>query len=309
MSVKAVIDIGTNSIKLLVMDISGDRERVLSDRCVITRLGEGVANSGVISENAIERALSILHDMAAEALLLNCDKIVAVGTQALRTATNSSEFVYRVEKLYGFRTLIISGDEEARLSFCAAVSALIPDGSPKEALVLDVGGGSSEIICGGNDEISFRLSLPLGALTLHQKFFDNYRQTAIPTEVILSARDRVKSILNEHSSMLDAMKKTAMCVGVGGTITTLAAVKNSFCGTDGNMLIGKNEIERQVKLYSSMSPDNRLAIKGLQKGREDIILSGACIIAELLDFAGISSITVTERGLRYGVMKYFDAHK
>ena len=305
MPVKAVIDIGTNSIKLLVMDISGERECVLSDRCVITRLGEGVAGSGLISGDAAERALSVLRDMAAEASALNCDSIVAVGTQALRIAANSTGFIDRVEKSLGFRISVISGDEEARLSFCAAVSELLPEGSSEEALVLDVGGGSSEIICGRTEVISFRLSLPLGALSLHQKFFDSYNQTAVPQAIILSARDRIKSILNEHSSMLDPMKKTAMCVGVGGTITTLAAVKNFYCGTESNLLMERNEIERQINLYSSMSSENRLTIKGLQKGREDIIFSGACIVAELLDFAGISSITVTERGLRYGVMKYF----
>ena len=305
MAVRAVIDIGTNSVKLLVMNTEGSIKEVLHDSCVITRLGEGVADAGIISDEAAERTLAVLRGMTKEIEVLQCREVVAVGTQALRSAKNSCDFIGRVAEQCGFRVSIIDGDEEARLSFCAAISSVAQTGLQDGALVIDVGGGSSEVILGDLEKISYRCSLPIGALSLYQKFFEQCDDGVVPDEVLCKAAAHAKLLLEESISIPEIKRGVLPCVGVGGTITTLVAVKQNLLDEFSDSRLQVADIEHQIKLYASCSSAGRLAIKGLQAGREDIILPGACIVKELLLLLGVTSLNVSVMGLRYGVMEAF----
>ncbi|MDR1886121.1 MAG: Ppx/GppA family phosphatase [Synergistaceae bacterium] len=281
MTARAVIDVGTNSIKLLVADYAGGGMEVLLDRSTIARLGEGSDSSGVLSPDAMDRALSVISEMAGEARSLGAAEIRAIGTQAVRASANSCDFIRAVRDACGVTITAISGEEEARLSYMAAVGALGEGDSRKELLVFDVGGGSSEIVTGAGPDIRSSRSLPVGALSLHRRFFGAY-DGPVPVGAVSDATCYVSSLLEgspEVSSMASATRKDGCCAGIGGTITTLAAVELALDSHDPARItgssLGRAGIERQIALYSSMKVSDRTSIKGLDPKRADIILAGA----------------------------------
>ncbi|MDR0648874.1 MAG: Ppx/GppA family phosphatase [Synergistaceae bacterium] len=309
----AAIEIGTNSIKLLVMKGGAARAVVLADRNEIARLGEGAAASGRLSEAAMERAVLIIADMADRARSLGCEQPLAIATQALRAASNAEDFKSRVKRECGVDLTVISGEEEADLSFRAVLSAL-PGGAGR-ICAFDVGGGSSEIVTGSASGVAYRRSVPVGALSLHDEFFSQSgRSGPVLARVLEAAAGKVRMALRDEASgglaEIPGIRDAAIC-GVGGTITTLAAVALSVDPYDVAKVSGTrlsiNEIQRQIEMFAATSVPERARIRGLNPKRADIILAGACIVAELLGYAGAEGVIVLDRGVRYGVMeKYFN---
>lgn len=307
MAVKSVVDIGTNSIKLLVMSSEADshRGRVLADGTKVVRLGSGLKKEGTISADAASRAFCALDSFVAEARALGSDEIFAVGTEALRIASNAEAFLDEIERRCGFRVFVIGGKEEAELSFLAARAAVPSDG---DAVVFDVGGGSSEIVVGDASGATGRLSLPVGALTLHDEFFESFGE-AVPGSALASSCARVKALFAKHLTPGFFSRDGCLAIGVGGTITTLAAVKLSLVPYDPQRITGctltTKEIDEQILRYASTGARGRLEIEGLAPDRADIILAGACITRTLMEASGASVLTVSDRGLRYGAMERF----
>ncbi|MDR1471130.1 MAG: Ppx/GppA family phosphatase [Synergistaceae bacterium] len=309
MPIKAVVDVGTNSIKLLVMEGGPLGGTVAFDASRVVRLGEGTDESGVLADGAMERALRVTEEMARRARSLGADEIAAVGTQAMRRARNSGDFVRMVESRCGVSIRVISGGEEAAMSFGAVVSSSPSDAG--EICLFDVGGGSSEVVRGSRAGVSFRWSVPVGALSLRDKFF----AASVPDEPprcedVSAAAGYVRSLIRTEleGRFGGAPGPGCACVGVGGTITTLAAVKLGLEGEDRGALDGTaldaGEVERQIALYASLDSESRAGmIKGLPPERAGIILPGACVTRELMRFCGFGGLTVSGRGLRYGVME------
>lgn len=305
MSMNAVIDVGTNSVKLLVMDASDMSSSPAVDRVDIVRLGDGASVRRLLSEDAMARAVAAIREMAKTARSLGAEEIAAVGTQALRSAKNAPEFISRVKSACGIDIIIISGEQEARLSFEGAVSSGM--GGASRVCVLDVGGGSSEAVTGDQRGYRSSVSVPLGALSLHGEHFSRGGASDLIGDAVLArARAHVRNMLAE-SEMNCIRTPGVYCVGVGGTITTLASVMLELDRHEPSRLAGAElsrfEIDRQIALYAATPMSERASIKGLSPKRADIILSGACIVAELLAFWGADSLAVSVRGLRYGVMK------
>ncbi|MDR3331637.1 MAG: Ppx/GppA family phosphatase [Synergistaceae bacterium] len=307
MPVKAVLDVGTNSIKLLVMERTDEETRILSDWNIVARLGEGYEASGVLDTDAMERTAAAIEEMSREARSLGADEIAAVGTQAMRRARNAPLFIRDVEARCGVSIRAISGDEEAELSYMAASDSLECEG--RTVLVFDVGGGSSEIVRGLGADIEQRCSLPVGALSLHRMFFGGDGPAA--PDSLSRAGSYARTIIGESGTVAEMRTSLPadglLCAGTGGTITTLAAVKLGLGAYVPEEISGstldKGEIQRQIDLYSSMSVPERARIPGLNPSRADIILPGACIVRELLGFFRSERLTVSDRGLRFGVMK------
>lgn len=304
MNSKAVIDVGTNSVKLLVVSSGGGDSRVLRDRVEVVRLGEGTAASGCLGEDAMARALAAIRGMAGEARELGADEIAAVGTQALRQARNGADFIGRVREACGVAIEPITGEEEAELSFAAAASGLagLTEGTPVR--MFDVGGGSTEIVTGDGGRVRSRVSVPVGALALHGEFFAGLG--LVGEAPLAAASSRVRSLLAAAGASPHA-GPGPLCVGVGGTITTLASVTLGAERYDGDAVSGLRlslaEVGRQIALYASTPLGERPAIPGLDPRRADIILAGACVVRELLLSSGADGLTVSSRGLRYGVMR------
>ncbi|GHV52799.1 phosphatase [Synergistales bacterium] len=306
MPVKAVIDIGTNSTKLIVADADGS---VLADRSEITRLGEGVSLNGRLSSLAMRRTSETIADMAGIARTLGCNEVIAVATQAVRAAVNAGDFVDMVGADTELEVKVISGDEEANLSFLAVVSLFSDTLNDKKLTVFDVGGGSSEVVAGRPSERAASRSFPIGALSLHNEIFAGCDPACpVHSDIIGAAFRKVADIFNEKERGYG--HGDAITVGVGGTITALAAVKlladkkNTRKAVMCELTL--DDITEQIELYSSLPIEGRKKIKGLNPKRADIILAGACVVLGLLKFTGFRALLAVDRGLRYGVMeKYF----
>ena len=302
--IKAVLDIGTNSVKLLAAKFenggTGPGMEILADVAVVSRLGDSAGN-GPLTREAMRRTVAVMSELCAEARRLGADDITAVGTQALRTAPNAGEFISMAEVACGVRVTVISGEEEAELSFAAA-SLFARDNPDREILVFDVGGGSSEVVRGRPGSIICSRSVPVGALSLYKKFFVSDDGT-VPYEVLEEAGRYLNGALAASLTRDFDFGNLSSCVGIGGTVTTLAAVCAGGAGRQvGGMTLDTREIDRQIAMYASTDVETRRKIPGLPAERADIILPGACIVRSLMSVSGFGEITVCGHGLRHGVM-------
>ena len=305
--VKAVIDVGTNSVKLLAAkfrsnNFNSDME-ILADIVIVCRLGEGSGEIGVLTRGAMERTAAAIRQLCAEARRLDAHNIIAVGTQALRKASNAGEFIRLVEDTCGVRIRVVSGEEEAGLSFAAALSA-VGDVSHGEILVLDVGGGSSEVVGARGGTIMCRESVPVGALSLYNKFFTS--PDGVISDEALNEVGRYIGMMFADTVARDfGFENAPSCVGIGGTITTLAAVSVARGGEGagvGGLTLEVSEIERQISMYAKADIMTRNKIPGLPAERADIILPGACIVRSFMLMSNLDKIIVCGRGLRHGLM-------
>lgn len=294
----AVIDVGTNSVKFNISERLDDGSwRTIVDRAEITRLGEGLEKTGNISPEAMQRSVSAIAAMAAEATENGAAAIAAVGTMGLRTAHNSQEFLDAVEKRCGVRIEVISGEEEGRLAYLAVKSGLgLGEGS---LVIFDTGGGSSQFTFGRGSAVEERFSVNVGAV----RYTEKYRlDGALPPDQLQAALAAIAGDLGR----LGGRPSPDTLVGMGGAVTNLAAVKHGLAQYDPNIIQGSTleraEIQRQMELYRTKSADERRSIVGLQPKRADVILAGACIVRTVMDKLGKDKISVSDHGLRHGLL-------
>ena len=294
----AVIDVGTNSIKFHVAEEGpGGRWRTVADRAEITRLGEGLAEANRIGDAALERAVAAIDGMVDEAREHGVLAIVAVGTAGLRIASNRDEIVAAIERRTGVHIEVISGEDEARLAYLAAKSSL--DLASGSLVVFDTGGGSSQFTFGRGNDVEERFSVDVGAVRYTERFgLDG----VVSAEVLRDALAAISADL----SRLDGRPSPDGLVAMGGATTNITAVKHGLVKYDPNVVQGtvldRKEIDRQIDLYRSMDAAARRGIVGLQPKRAEVILAGACIIRTVMEKLGKQSLTVSDRGLRHGVL-------
>ncbi len=294
----AVIDVGTNSIKFhLAEQTPGGRWRTVADRAEITRLGEGLAEANRIGDAALERAVAAIGGMVEEARKQGALAIVAVGTAGLRIAVNRDDVLAAIEQRTGVHVEVISGEDEARLAYLAARSSL--DLATGSLVVFDTGGGSSQFTFGNGNDVEDRFSVDVGAVRYTERFgLDG----VVSAEVLRDALAAISADL----SRLDGRPVPDGLVAMGGATTNIAAVKHGLAKYDPNVVQGtvldRKEIDRQIDLYGSMDAAARRGIVGLQPKRAEVILAGACIIRTVMEKLGKDSLTVSDRGLRHGVL-------
>jgi exopolyphosphatase / guanosine-5'-triphosphate,3'-diphosphate pyrophosphatase len=294
----AAVDVGTNSVKFHIGERSADGGwRAVVDRAEITRLGEGLAETGVLNPSPMERTIAAIAGMVDEAGCEGVDEIVAVGTAGLRIARNSADFVAAVRDRCGLDLEVISGEEEARLSYLAATSALdLGEGS---LVVFETGGGSSQFTFGEGKRVAERFSLDVGAVGLTERF----GLADVVSEKTLAG---VFDVLATELRRLDSFPTPAGLVAMGGAATNLAAVKHELATYDPDVVqgtvLGLAEIDRQIELYRTQTADERRQIVGLQPKRAEVIVAGACIVRTVIAKLGRQSATVSDRGLRHGLL-------
>jgi exopolyphosphatase/guanosine-5'-triphosphate,3'-diphosphate pyrophosphatase len=294
----AVIDVGTNSIKFHVAERTpGGRWRTIADRAEITRLGEGLADTNRIGDAALERAVAAIKGMADEARTQGVLAIVAVGTAGLRIAANRDDVLAAIEQRTGVGVEVISGEDEARLAYLAARSSL--DLASGSLVVFDTGGGSSQFTFGSGNDVDERFSVDVGAVRYTERFgLDG----PVSADVLRDALAAISADL----SRLDGRPSPDGLVAMGGATTNITAVKHGLAKYDPNVVQGtvldRKEIDRQIDLYRSMDAAARRGIVGLQPKRAEVILAGACIIRVVMEKLGKQSLTVSDRGLRHGVL-------
>ncbi len=294
----AVIDIGTNSVKFNISERADDGTwRTIVDRADITRLGEGLEKTGEISSDAMERTVSAIAAMVDEAHKDHVAAVVAVGTMGMRTARNSQQFINAVEQRSGVKIEVISGDEEGRLAYIAVKSGLgLDEGS---LAIFDTGGGSSQFTFGHGSTVQERFSVNVGAVRYTEKY-------GLADVITAEQRNAVLAALAADLARLDNRPVPDALVGMGGAITNMAAVKHGMAKYDPSVIQGSviecAEVERQIQMYSTKSLDERRAIVGLQPKRADVILAGACIVKTVMDKLRKDALSVSDRGLRHGLL-------
>ncbi|MGD0339801.1 MAG: Ppx/GppA phosphatase family protein [Bacteroidota bacterium] len=297
----ASIDIGTNTILMLIADVERDSDRyrftVLKDELVIARLGKGVDEHRRILPAAFERIKEYLREYQRIARGYAVDTIIACGTSALRDAVNRDEFLAYMKKEIDLAIRILSGEEEARLTFRGAV--LEYPLTHDTFGVIDIGGGSTEIVLGTIQKILNHISLDIGSVRLTERFL----LSSPPTYSQLDeAASYIRATLS--SAQFGSLDDTIL-VGVAGTVTTLAALHQQLPAYDREKVSGyKLSLEIIESIYEQLLPltvEQIEAIPQIVHGRADIILAGVLILKEFMHCIHGTNIIASDRGLRYGI--------
>jgi exopolyphosphatase / guanosine-5'-triphosphate,3'-diphosphate pyrophosphatase len=294
----AVIDVGTNSVKFHIAERKSDGTMTrLIDRAVITRVGEGLDETKRIGPEPMERTAKVIAEMANEAREAGVRALAVVATAAFRIAENRDEARDFVRARAGVTIELLSGEEESRLAYVGALEG-VTKGSGT-AVVFDTGGGSSQFTFGHGEQIDERFSDNVGAARFTEQFG---LDKAVAADVI----DQARAAISSELSRLDGRTAPDAVVGMGGAITNMIAVSKAMAKYDPDVIHGSTldvkEIDRQIGLYSGQSADERRNVVGLQPGRAEVILAGACIVRTILDKLGAQSLTVSDRGLRHGLL-------
>ena len=294
----AVIDVGTNSVKFALGRLEeGGTPRIEVETAVVTRLGEGLVAAGGLTAASMGRTVDAIEDLVDDARRGGPLDIVAVGTAGLRQASNRDEFLAAVHSRSGVIVEVISGREEARLAYLAAVSTLPLTGD--RLLVFDSGGGSSQFTFGSADRIDEQFSVDVGAVRFAERFG---LADAVPRETVDAALDAIAADLAE----LADRPRPDMVIAMGGTSTNLAAIKHGLDHYDPDAVhatvLDADEVDRQIEVFRTRSAEERREIAGLQPARAEVILAGACVVRTILTLTGQDALTVSDRGLRHGVI-------
>ncbi len=291
----AVIDVGTNSARLLVADVAGNRVEPVERRSTVTRLGRGVDLSGRLSAEAIEDAceaiggyVGILEELAAE-------RVDAIATSAVRDAENGAAFVAELRERFALSARVIDGEEEARLTYLGASSEQPPT---VPTLVIDIGGGSTELIVGSGEEISFHASLQAGVVRHSERYIASDPPTAVELESL--AAD-VRGLIE---AAVDGGVEVAAGIAVAGTPTSLAAIELELEPYDPTRVHGHvlvlPAIQRTFSRLASAPLSKRVEIPGLHADRAPTIVAGVVILVEAMRAFGLERITVSEHDILYG---------
>ncbi len=293
----ASIDIGTNTILLLIADWDGTRVRPLFEAETTVRLGGGLQGTRRLSREAMERGLQTLTVYTDRCRAMKVEKVFAVGTSALREANNTHEWASMIQDRLNLSIEVISEEEEALSSFLAVARDL--EGTAGSLLVIDVGGGSSEFILGREENVEQWLSLPLGAVRVTEQFL----RTDPPKETEWAEMTRA---IREELVAIPHPNKPVDLVAVGGTATTLAAVEQSLetfaADQIHHFILTEEALNEQLLLYRTKSIEERRKIRGLPPARADVILAGAAVLDGAMKELRCDSLQVSCHGVRYGVL-------
>jgi exopolyphosphatase/guanosine-5'-triphosphate,3'-diphosphate pyrophosphatase len=292
----ATIDVGTNALLLLV----ARRERngrllTLIDRATVTGLGRGVGRSGALAPDKVEATLRVFHDYVEQARAAGVTVVRAVGTSALREASNANDFLGPAAQLLGTPVEVITGRREAELTFRGSIEGL--DLDPGEVTVLDIGGGSTEIVRGEPGRLRQAASLDLGSVRLYERHVDT--DPPAPQQVA-ALREDIREAL-AHSPV----QPTERLVGIAGNVTTVAALIHAIDPYDPDRVHGQrvsgDEIAALAERLSGMTMAERKKLPGIEPGRADVIVAGTLLLLGIVEHAGAGEVIVSNGGVRVGL--------
>ncbi len=294
----AGIDIGTNTFRLLIAEVTDKSLNELYSGRIITRLGEGVSVTGLLKEEAIKRGLEALKEFSSIIAGQKVDAVEAVATSAFRVAKNSGDFVKRAKDETGIDLKIISEEEEAWKTFRGMKMRIEV---PESSLMVDIGGGSTEFILSKNGEASFIHSLKLGVVYLT----DMYMKSDPPDDD--EKRQMRHAVLQALSSLEPQFSEAKALIGTAGTITTIAAMAKGLTGFERARIHNTRISLASVKdIFTAISGSARKeraeSYPALDSSRLDIIVPGAMILLEIMMKFGFKEITVSDNGLREGIL-------
>ena len=294
----AVIDIGTNSARLLIADVFDGRVAEVERRSTVTRLGRGVDLTGRLSAEAVEAACEAIADYVAIYREAGVDTVEAIATSAVRDAANGSAFVAELRERFALSARVLDGEEEARLTYLGSTSEHPP---AEPTLVVDIGGGSTELIVGIGDEISFHASLQAGVVRHTERHLPSDPPTAAELEALAAdVRGLIEAALSEYQPAPQARAGIA----VAGTPTSLAAIEMGLVPYDPKRVHGHRlslpSIQRMLSRLASAPLAERVEIAGLHSDRAPTIVAGVVILVETMRAFDLEEIEVSEHDILYG---------
>ena len=294
----AAIDCGTNSIRLLIADIDGSNFREVVREMEIVRLGQGVDQTGQFHPDAITRTLAAVDKFAAEIAKRGVEKIRFCATSATRDATNRHLFVDGVRDRLGIEPEVISGDEEAALSFAGAIKDLAPAEGP--FLVVDIGGGSTEFVF-GTSIVDAARSVNIGCVRMSERHFANDPATAAQIE---SARTDIQAAIALAATEVPITKAKTL-VAVAGTATTVAAAALDLAEYDRYAIhlsrISAQQVHDASTMFLASNRQHRLALGYMHPGRVDVIAAGSLVLSEIMLATGAAEFVASESDILDGM--------
>ncbi len=294
----AVVDIGTNSTRLLVADVRDGGVEELDRRSVVTRLGEGVDATGRLAGPAQERVFERLAGYAESIERHGCETRLAVLTSAVRDASNGAAFADAVRERFGLDARTLSGDEEARLTYLGATAAR--DGGAEPLLVVDIGGGSTELVAGARGEMDFHVSTQAGVVRHTERFLRDDPPAREDVEAL--ARD-VRAVF--EAAVPEAVReRVRAAVAVAGTATSVAAIDARIepydpARVEGAIVPAFRLAEISATL-SALPIEERRTVPGLHPDRAPTIVAGTILLAQVLEAFGLDRFEASERDILWG---------
>ncbi len=292
----AAIDMGTNSVRLLIVDFINGEYKVIERGLITTRLGEGVDKNGFLKPVAISRTLKAVREFKNKTDREKVEEVVVIGTSALRDVDNAEKFSYILEEETGLKLKIIDGSEEARLIY----SGVSLDFKTDNLLIIDIGGGSTEFI--RQDSGIYYRSLNIGAVRMTERYITDPARPLKESEY-----NEIYNKVSEKLDKLDIISGQVQAAGVGGTITTLGAVDQRLETYDSSKIHGyRLKLSAVKKILTELKIKTlaeRKNIAGLQPERADIITAGTIILEVIMEKFRIEKITISEKDILFGIVR------
>ncbi|GGK14684.1 hydrolase [Pilimelia terevasa] len=294
----AAVDCGTNSIRLLVADLHSGGARPLVREMEIVRLGQGVDRTGMLAPAALERTRAALARYAALIREYDCARVRMCATSATRDAGNAADFRDMVTATLGVPPEVISGTEEARLSFAGAVAGLV---APGPHLVIDIGGGSTEFVLGGPDGVTHARSVDIGCVRMTERHLHGDPPTAAQ---VAAAEADIAAAVDEALAAVPA-RTAATFVGLAGSVTTVAALALGLPAYDPDRIhhavLTADDVARVTADLLGSTVAARRARPVMHPGRADVIAAGALVLRTVLERTGHPAVTVSEHDILDGI--------
>jgi exopolyphosphatase / guanosine-5'-triphosphate,3'-diphosphate pyrophosphatase len=296
----AVVDIGTNSTRLLIADVRDGAITELVRESAVTRLGDGVDATGRLDERAEARVVAALERYAAEIAAHHCDASAAVMTSAVRDASNGAAFAASIEQRFGLAGRTLTGDEEAAYTYAGATAAR-PPGDPTERVVIDIGGGSTELVCGAAGRLGYHVSTQIGVV----RHSERHIHTDPPAPAELAELAAAVDAQLHAAVPADVRARAEAAIAVAGTATSCAAIDLALevydsAKVEGHVL-SRARLEALLERLAALPLEARRAVAGLHPDRAPTIVAGVVILVRVLAAFGLDRVEVSDRDILWGV--------
>jgi exopolyphosphatase / guanosine-5'-triphosphate,3'-diphosphate pyrophosphatase len=293
----AVVDIGTNSTRLLIADVEGNEVREVDRRTTVTNLGRGVEHSGNLCTDAVDGVCGVIADYKAQYEEQGAERVMAIATSAVRDAVNGDAFIAELRERFELEARLLTGEEEARLTYLGATSQR---SGGETTLVFDIGGGSTELIVGSGDDVEFHTSLQAGTIRHSERHLTS--DPPDPHELEDLAAD-VRHLIEAGTSSRDGSSEVH-AIAVAGTPTSLAAIDQELEPYDPERVhghrLGMRTIQHMLSRLASLPLAERLRVPGLHPGRAPTIVAGSVILVQVMRAFELDEIEVSERDILHG---------
>jgi exopolyphosphatase/guanosine-5'-triphosphate,3'-diphosphate pyrophosphatase len=303
----AAIDIGTNSMRLMLCEIEGNTIIKKEKELIVTRIGQDLSKTGQITEKSFIRNIDALKYFKNKADRYGAEEVLAIATSAVRDASNGEAFAAAAGSQAGVNVRVISGEEEAELGINGVMSEIEDHGN--SVLVIDIGGGSTELILGSKDKTDYSVSIAAGSVRMTEQFVTG---NPINNEDVINLKNRLSELFKEPLKYLST-KRIDRIIAIGGTATTTAAIFHRLNiykpEIVHNTIINIDFINSTFKMLKDMELQDRYEVKGLQKERADVIPAGLYIMQHIIESLKKENLTVSENDNLEGMVSKYLADK